>query len=220
MSVCLADITYDMYVWLPLCWCRGLLAAMVLVMLKGKQPKIWGGGGTINHASAPPWGRITVTKHTHTLMVEVIFRYSRVQSFCFQSLERLWLVVQQTSRQRISPWGWSHVTVCVCAWESKSEREQGHVRECVHLSALKPAANVKCEYPGLPGRAWFPARPSPERHLVAWGCLSQCSILPDLFAVALSLFLLPQLIRGKKRTGAKSGWDISTRVTAELKASP
>lgn len=49
------------------------------------------------------------------------------------------------------------MTVFVCAWESKSEREQGHVRECVHLSALKPAANVKCEYPGLPGRAWFPA---------------------------------------------------------------
>lgn len=91
---------------LECCWLRWCKWCKEETNQKSREEKKY----IINHASAPLWSRISVTKrhtpkHTHAPTVEVIFRYSRVQSLCFPSLGRLWLVVQQASRQRISPWG-------------------------------------------------------------------------------------------------------------------
>lgn len=82
-------------------------------------------------------GSVWLSRHTRTPItptVAVIFRYSRVQSFCSRSLGRLRLVAQQTSRHWMCPWGESHVTVCACV--DKRERVREIAEPCEGMSVL------------------------------------------------------------------------------------
>ncbi len=141
----------------------------------------------MNHPSAPDplWSRTVWLKHTHTRtythapIVAMIFRYSRVQSFCSGALEDCDWWCGRLQGSGCLPGDramWQSVCVCVCVCEG--ETEQGHVRECMYLSALKPATNVKCEFwpSGQDEWCFQLACQSIIREASAAGCLSQSNI--------------------------------------------
>lgn len=173
-----------------------------------------------NHSSAPLWGKTCVTKthtHTHTLQQ---WKWYLDTAGCSRSVLRAledWLVVQQTSRQKISRRGESHVTVCV--WMCVSRGMQGNVCIYPHWNLIQ-MSNVNS---GLPV-SWH--RRFPARLSSAWGSHLQTfccalSFINFFFAWLLqwkSLFLTGSLSLGKKERVPRGAAE--TTVTANLEARP